>query len=175
MTSMRAIRRGTLPRIADPANAVFLAVGRGGQCVGYFYIRPLRLRDAIGTSTLCLNSLYFLPELPADGAGQAGVCAADGRFAASAALPEVFLRLQLPQSARRRHFTAPWAAWWAQVHGGHADRAEDQMYFEFQTVRKTCPVESFVGKESVKGNRQGVLSRSITRRSGRIAKSCCKI
>ena len=22
------------------------------------------------------------------------------------------------------------------VHGGHADRAEDQMYFEFQTVKK---------------------------------------
>ena len=40
---------------------------------------------------------------------------------------------------------------------------------------KTCLAESFGGKESVKGNRQGVLSRQITRRSGRIAKSCCKI
>ena len=44
-----------------------------------------------------------------------------------------------------------------------------------QTVKKTCPAENFGGKKSVKGNRQGVLSRSITRRSGRIAKSCCKI
>ena len=41
--------------------------------------------------------------------------------------------------------------------------------------QKPCPAEGFGGKESVKGNRQGVLSRSITRRSGRIAKSCCKI
>ena len=39
-----------------------------------------------------------------------------------------------------------------------------------QTVKKTCPAKSFGGKDSVKGNRQGVLSRSITRRSGRIAK-----
>ena len=36
---------------------------------------------------------------------------------------------------------------------------------------KECQVNSFGGKKSVKGNRQGVLSRSITRRSGRIAKS----
>ena len=41
--------------------------------------------------------------------------------------------------------------------------------------QKNCPAENFGGKKSVKGNRQGVLSRQITRRSGRIAKSCCKI
>jgi hypothetical protein len=41
--------------------------------------------------------------------------------------------------------------------------------------QKTCQAKSFGGKKSVKGNRQGVLSRSITRRSGRIAKSCFKI
>ena len=29
-----------------------------------------------------------------------------------------------------------------------------------QTVKKTCPAENFGGKKSVKGNRQGVLSRS---------------
>ena len=32
--------------------------------------------------------------------------------------------------------------------------------------QKTCPVTSIGGKDSVKGNRQGSLSRSITRRSG---------
>ena len=37
-------------------------------------------------------------------------------------------------------------------------------------LSKACPAESFGGKKSVKGNRQGVLSRSITRRGGRIAK-----
>ena len=31
--------------------------------------------------------------------------------------------------------------------------------------QKTCPVTSIGGKDSVKGNRQGSLSRSITRRS----------
>ena len=36
--------------------------------------------------------------------------------------------------------------------------------------QKTCPAENFGGKKSVKGNRQGFLSRSITRRSGRIVK-----
>ena len=30
------------------------------------------------------------------------------------------------------------------VHGGHADRAEDQMYFEFQTVKK--PAQSKVSE-----------------------------
>ncbi|WP_418468159.1 hypothetical protein [Faecousia sp.] len=36
--------------------------------------------------------------------------------------------------------------------------------------RKICPVESFEGKKTVKGNRQGILSRSITWRSSGIAK-----
>ena len=36
--------------------------------------------------------------------------------------------------------------------------------------QKICQAKNFGGKKSVKGNRQGVLSRSITRRSGRIAK-----
>ena len=39
-----------------------------------------------------------------------------------------------------------------------------------QTVKKTCPAENFGGKKSVKGNRQGVLSRSITRCSGQNCK-----
>ena len=36
--------------------------------------------------------------------------------------------------------------------------------------QKTCQAKSFGGKKSVKGNRQGVLSRSITRRSGQNCK-----
>ena len=35
---------------------------------------------------------------------------------------------------------------------------------------KTYPAESFGGRDSVKGNRQGSLSRSITRRSGQNCK-----
>ena len=37
--------------------------------------------------------------------------------------------------------------------------------------QKTCQAKSFGGKKSVKGNRQGVLSRSITRRSGQNCKT----
>ena len=46
------------------------------------------------------------------------------------------------------------------------------MMFNWYSFRlsKNCQAKSFGGKKSVKGNRQGVLSRSITRRSGRIAK-----
>ena len=40
--------------------------------------------------------------------------------------------------------------------------------------RKTCSAESFGGKKRGKGNRQGVLSHSITRRSGKIAKQYYK-
>ena len=36
---------------------------------------------------------------------------------------------------------------------------------EISDYQKTYPAESFGGKERVKGNRQGSLSRSITRRS----------
>ena len=41
-------------------------------------------------------------------------------------------------------------------------------------LSKNCQAKSYGGKKSVKGNRQGFLSRQITRRSGRIAKSCYK-
>ena len=44
----------------------------------------------------------------------------------------------------------------------------------FQTVKELSS-QKLRREESVKGNRQGFLSRSITRRSGRIAKSCYKI
>ena len=40
--------------------------------------------------------------------------------------------------------------------------------------QKNCPVTSIGGKDSVKGNRQGSLSRSITRRSDQNCKiKCC--
>ena len=33
------------------------------------------------------------------------------------------------------------------VHGGHADRAEDQMYFEFQTVKKPAQPKVSEGRK----------------------------
>ena len=38
------------------------------------------------------------------------------------------------------------------------------------SLSKNLPAEDFGGKKSVKGNRQGFLSRSITRRSGQNCK-----
>ena len=43
-------------------------------------------------------------------------------------------------------------------------------FFVFFRLSKNCQAKSYGGKKSVKGNRQGFLSRQITRRSGRIAK-----
>ncbi len=53
------------------------------------------------------------------------------------------------------------------MRSAHAERAAD--------CQKAGQAESYGGKKSVKGNRQGVLSRSITRRSGRIAKYYYKV
>ena len=33
------------------------------------------------------------------------------------------------------------------VHGGHVDRAEDQMYFEFQTVKKPAQPKVSEGRK----------------------------
>ena len=45
----------------------------------------------------------------------------------------------------------------------------------FSVCQKTYPAESFGGKNSVKGNRQGSLSRSITRRSDQNCKIILQI
>ena len=55
------------------------------------------------------------------------------------------------------------------AHRAHTERCRGAACLS-PDCQKACPAESFGGKKSVKGNRQGVLSRSITRRGGRIAK-----
>ena len=45
----------------------------------------------------------------------------------------------------------------------------------YLSLSKTYPIESFGGKERVKGNRQGSLSRSITRRSDQNCKNKIQI
>ena len=48
-------------------------------------------------------------------------------------------------------------------------------FLYFLDCQRIVKPKCYGGKKSVKGNRQGFLSRQITRRSGRIAKSCYKI
>ena len=49
--------------------------------------------------------------------------------------------------------------------GSRAAPRNDSAALPRSDCQKTCPVTSIGGKDSVKGNRQGSLSRSITRRS----------
>jgi len=52
----------------------------------------------------------------------------------------------------------------------HMKKRAGQIDLSASDCQKICLAASLGGKESVKGNRQGFLSRSITRRSGRIEK-----
>ena len=119
-------------RIADPANAVFLAMD-GPECVGYFTYGPYtygRYKDF----ALCLNSLYFLPGYRRMGLGRRAFAQLT-EFCRERGIPKFFCGCNchnLPAQAFYRAMGGVVGA----VHGGHADRAEDQMYFEFQTVKK---------------------------------------
>ena len=127
-------------RIADPANAVFLAMD-GAECVGYFTYGPYtygRYKDF----TLCLNSLYFLPGYRRMGLGRRAFAQLT-EFCRERGIQKFFCGCNchnLPAQAFYRAMGGVVGA----VHGGHADRAEDQMYFEFQTVKK--PAQSKVSE-----------------------------
>ena len=54
-------------------------------------------------------------------------------------------------------------------------RRESKRFHAGSDCQKTYPAESFGGKNSVKGNRQGSLSRSITRRSDQNCKIILQI
>lgn len=119
-------------RIADPANAVFLAMD-GAECVGYFTYGPYtygRYKDF----ALCLNSLYFLPGYRRMGLGRRAFAQLT-EFCRERGIQKFFCGCNchnLPAQAFYRAMGGVVGA----VHGGHADRTEDQMYFEFQTVKK---------------------------------------
>ena len=112
-------------RIADPANAVFLAMD-GAECVGYFTYGPYtygRYKDF----ALCLNSLYFLPGYRRMGLGRRAFAQLT-EFCRERGIQKFFCGCNchnLPAQAFYRAMGGVVGA----VHGGHADRAEDQMYF----------------------------------------------
>ena len=54
-------------------------------------------------------------------------------------------------------------------------RRESKRFHAGSDCQKTYPAESFGGKNSVKGNRQGSLTRSITRRSDQNCKIILQI
>jgi GNAT superfamily N-acetyltransferase len=97
-------------RIANPANAVFLAMD-GAECVGYFTYGPYtygRYKDF----ALCLNSLYFLPGYRRMGLGRRAFAQLT-EFCRERGIPKFFCGCNC-HNLPRRHFTAPWAAWSAQ-------------------------------------------------------------
>ena len=130
-------------RIADPANAVFLAMD-GAECVGYFTYGPYtygRYKDF----TLCLNSLYFLPGYRRMGLGRRAF-AQQTEFCRERGIQKFFCGCNchnLPAQAFYRAMGGVVGA----VHGGHADRTEDQMYFEFQTVKKPAQPKVSEGRK----------------------------
>ena len=114
-------------RITDARNDVFLAWD-GGRCVGYFYYGPCGY-GSYRDFELCLNSLYFLPEYRRMGLGR-----------------RVFAQLKAVCRVRniRKFFcgcschNAPAQAFYrkmggvvGEIHDGHANKAEDILYFEF--------------------------------------------
>lgn len=130
-------------RIADPANVVFLAMD-GAECVGYFTYGPYtygRYKDF----ALCLNSLYFLPGYRRMGLGRRAFAQVT-EFCRERGIQKFFCGCNchnLPAQAFYRVMGGVVGA----VHGGHADRAEDQMYFEFQTVKKSAQSKVSEGRK----------------------------
>ena len=130
-------------RIADPSNAVFLAMD-GAECVGYFTYGPYtygRYKDF----ALCLNSLYFLPGYRRMGLGRRAFAQLT-EFCRERGIPKFFCGCNchnLPAQAFYRAMGGVVGA----VHGGHADRAEDQMYFEFQTVKNPAQPKVSEGRK----------------------------
>lgn len=114
-------------RISDPENDVFLAWD-GEQCVGYFYYGPC----GYGTYRdfdLCLNSLYFLLEYRRMGLGSR-VFAQLRQVCRERGLTKFFCGCSchnLPAQA----FYRKMGGIVGEVHDGHADKAEDILYFEF--------------------------------------------
>ena len=114
-------------RISDPENDVFLAWD-GEQCVGYFYYGPC----GYGTYRdfdLCLNSLYVLPEYRRMGLGSR-VFAQLRQVCRERGLTKFFCGCSchnLPAQA----FYRKMGGIVGEVHDGHADKAEDILYFEF--------------------------------------------
>ena len=129
-------------RIADPANAVFLAMD-GAECVGYFTYGPYtygRYKDF----ALCLNSLYFLPGYRRMGLGRRAFAQLT-EFCRERGIQKFFCGCNchnLPAQAFYRAMGGVVGA----VHGGHADRAEDQMYLNFK-LSKNLPSRKFRREE----------------------------
>ena len=119
-------------RITDPANTVWLAMDRE-SCIGYLYVGPCgygRYKDF----DFCLNSLYFLPSYQKQGLGRKAleIAAAECR---RRGYEKFFCGCSAYNNNARAFYTHMGGVLGVQSLG-HANKAEDQVYYEFYLGEK---------------------------------------
>ena len=114
-------------RLQQPGYEAYVAMD-GGECAGYFSYGP-PVHGAYKDFALCLNSLYFLPGYQRRGLGSR-VFAQMRQAARSRGLDRFFCGCNLHNEPARRFYEAMGGKA-GKTDGGHDNRAEDQVYFEF--------------------------------------------
>ncbi len=116
-------------RLEDPEYHAYAAMDMDkAVCAGYFSYGP-PLHGAYKDFALCLNSLYFLPEYQRRGLGSR-VFALLRQRARENGLDRFFCGCNLHNRPARRFYEAMGGRI-GRTDGGHPNRAEDQVYFEF--------------------------------------------
>lgn len=115
-------------RMADPQNRYYLAMD-GAHCVGYFYYGPEQNGGQYKDFQLCLNSLYFLPEYKGQGLGSR-VFAHMREVCRERGLDKFFCCCNI-HNTKAQGFYLKMGGVVGKIDGGHENKAEDQMYFEF--------------------------------------------
>lgn len=120
--------------LEDPKQDFYLAM-EGERCVGYFYYGPPH-GGAYRDFALCLNALYFLREYRGRGLGRRvfnhmrAVCAARGL--------DKFFCLCNCHNLPAQGFYRKMGGIPTLYMDGRADKAEDQMIFEFYLGEQQC-------------------------------------
>lgn len=115
-------------RMEDPNNTYYLVMD-GEECAGYFYYGPEQNGRQYKDFDLCLNSLYFLPQYQGRGLGSR-VFALLREVCRSRGLDKFFCSCNIHNKSAQG-FYKKMGGVVGLIDGGHPDKADDQMYFEF--------------------------------------------
>ena len=115
-------------RIANPDNTYYLVMD-GELCAGYFYYGPEQNGGQYKDFQLCLNSLYFLPAYQGMGLGSR-VFAHMRQVCRERGLHKFFCTCNI-HNKKAQGFYEKMGGIVGCIDGNHADKADDQMYFEF--------------------------------------------